>query len=126
MGLGEEEEGEGLPVKLGQEPRLRCSEAVLEGFDAEKTALQSEHRILAAFGTPDSVVVKMGSRCAQYHAPFPPLIALVRIVSSASYRLLAALADASSLPAVVSAITSNTRWACPTHTQSPSPSSVSI
>lgn len=62
MGLGEDEEEEGCTVKFGQEPRFRCSDAVLEGFDAENRASQSEQRIFAALGTPDSVVVNTGSR----------------------------------------------------------------
>ena len=62
MGLGRaaraissEEEEE----KLGQVPRLRCSEAVREGFEAEKTALQREQRSLTALGEP---VSGLGSR----------------------------------------------------------------
>ena len=41
-------------LKLGQVPLLRCSEAVLEGLDAEKTASQREHLSLTALGKPVS------------------------------------------------------------------------
>lgn len=50
MGLG------GRELKLGQVPRLRCSEAVLEGFEAEKTASHNEHLSLTALGKPVSVL----------------------------------------------------------------------
>lgn len=49
MGLGKE-------LKLGQVPRLRCSEAVREGFEAEKTASHKEQRSLTALGEPVSVL----------------------------------------------------------------------
>jgi hypothetical protein len=40
--VGETEEmGLATELKLGQVPRLRCSEVVREGLEAEKTALQS-------------------------------------------------------------------------------------
>jgi hypothetical protein len=42
-------------LKLGQVPPLRCSEAVWEGFEAEKTASQREHLSLTALGMPVSV-----------------------------------------------------------------------
>lgn len=83
------EEGE---VKLGHVPRLRCSEAVRDGLEAEKTELQREQRSLTALGTSESEVrTRMGSRWAQYQAPFP-LMALVRTVVRLSYRLWAAAA----------------------------------
>ena len=103
MGAGDKkEEGEteemglGRELKLGQVPRLRCSEAVLEGLEAEKTASHKEHLSLTALGKPVSVLwTRMGSRCAQYQAPLP-FIALVRTTSSPSYRLCTALAVSSS------------------------------
>jgi hypothetical protein len=56
MGLGKE-------LKFGQVPRLRCSEAVREGLEAEKTASHKEHRSLTALGKPVSVLCsKIGSR----------------------------------------------------------------
>jgi hypothetical protein len=89
-GGDEPEEVEGGMVKLGQEPRLRCSEAVRDGFEAEKTASQREQRSLAAFGRLVSLLrTSTGSRCAQYHAPFP-LMAFARTVTSASYRFCTA------------------------------------
>jgi hypothetical protein len=49
--VGETEEmGLATELKLGQVPRLRCSEAVREGLEAEKTASQREQRSLTAFG----------------------------------------------------------------------------
>ncbi len=73
-----------IPLKLGHVPRLRCSEAVREGLDAENIALQREHRSFTALGTPVSgCCTKSGSRCAQYQAPLP-LIALFRTVTSPS------------------------------------------
>lgn len=56
MGLGAEEEATAAAVdeKLGQFPRLRCSDAVRDGFEAEKMALQSEQRSLTALGSPES------------------------------------------------------------------------
>lgn len=70
MGVGgRKEEGEteemglGRELKLGQVPRLRCSEAVREGFEAEKTASHKEHLSLTALGKPVSVLwTRMGSR----------------------------------------------------------------
>lgn len=59
-GIGEvgetEEMGLAKELKLGQVPRLRCSEAVREGLEAEKTASQREHRSLTALGSPVSVL----------------------------------------------------------------------
>lgn len=97
MGLGAEEDDATAAVdaKLRQVPRLRCSEAVRDGFEAEKTALHSEQRSLTAFGSPASEPwTSNGSRLAQYHAPFP-FSAFARTATSASYRLLTTLADAS-------------------------------
>jgi hypothetical protein len=49
--VGETEEmGLATELKLGQVPRLKCSEAVREGLEVEKTASQREHRSLTAFG----------------------------------------------------------------------------
>lgn len=77
----------GADEKVGQVPRLRCSEAVREGLEAEKTALQREQRSLTALGRPVSELwTRKGSRWAQYQAPFP-LMALHRTVTSPSYRL---------------------------------------
>lgn len=82
---GETEDiGLAAELKLGHVPRFRCSEAVREGLEAEKTASHREHLSLTALGSPVSVLCSsMGSRCAQYHAPFP-FIALVRTVSNPS------------------------------------------
>lgn len=82
-GEGETEEtGLAAELKLGQVPRLRCSEAVREGLEAEKTASHREHLSLTALGRPVSVLCSnMGSRCGQYQAPLP-FIALVRTVSN--------------------------------------------
>lgn len=91
-----EEMGLGRELKLGQVPRLRCSEAVRDGFEAEKTASHKEHRSLTALGKPVSVEwTRTGSRCAQYQAPLP-FIAFVRTVTSPSYRLCTAFAATSS------------------------------
>lgn len=97
MGRGETAElGLKTAVKLGQVPRLRCSEAVLDGFEAEKTASHKEHLSLTAFGRfVSGFLIKIGSKCAQYHAPFP-FIAFVRTVTNPSYRLFTALAAVSS------------------------------
>uniref|UniRef100_A0A0A9CSR7 Uncharacterized protein n=1 Tax=Arundo donax TaxID=35708 RepID=A0A0A9CSR7_ARUDO len=72
-------------AKLGQAPRLRCSEAVRDGLDAEKVAEHSAQRSLAILGgTPEpGGGTSTGSRCAQYHAPFP-LTALARTCTSDS------------------------------------------
>lgn len=96
-GGDEPEEVDGGMEKLGHVPRLRCSEAVRDGFEAEKTASHREHRSLTAFGRPVSLLcTSTGSRCAQYHAPFP-LIAFARTVMSPSYRFCTARAAISSL-----------------------------
>jgi hypothetical protein len=42
------------PLKLGQVPLLRCSDAVLEGFEAENKALQRPQRNFTALATPVS------------------------------------------------------------------------
>jgi len=75
----------GGAAKLGQVPRLRCSEAVRDGLEAEKTAEQSAQRSLTALGgMPVSAGgMRTGSRCAQYQAPLP-LTALARTVRRAS------------------------------------------
>jgi len=79
-----EEIGLAAELKLGHVPRFRCSEAVREGLEAEKTASHREHLSLTALGSPVSVLFSsMGSRCAQYHAPLP-FIALVRTVINPS------------------------------------------
>lgn len=84
-------------LKLGQVPRFKCSAAVLDGFEAEKTASHKEHLSFTAFGSLLSGFrTRIGSRCAQYQAPLP-LVALVRTVMSPSYRLLTALAAGSSV-----------------------------
>jgi hypothetical protein len=58
-----EEMGFGTELKLGQVPRFRCSEAVLEGLEAEKTASHNEHRSFTAFGRPVSVLwTNIGSK----------------------------------------------------------------
>lgn len=97
MGEGESEElGLKTAVKLGQVPRFKCSEAVLEGLEAEKTASHKEHLSLTALGRLVSGLrTRRGSRWAQYQAPLP-LVALVRTVMRPSYRLLTALAAGSS------------------------------
>lgn len=51
-----EEMGFATELKLGQVPRLRCSEAVRDGFEAEKTASHKEHLSLTALGRPVSVL----------------------------------------------------------------------
>lgn len=48
--------GFAIELKFGQVPRLRCSEAVRDGFEAEKLALQREHLSLTALGSPVSVL----------------------------------------------------------------------
>lgn len=48
--------GFAMELKLGQVPRLRCSEAVREGFEAEKMASQRQHLSLTALGSPVSVL----------------------------------------------------------------------
>lgn len=91
-----EDMGFGAEAKLGHVPRLRCSEAVLEGFEAEKTASHREHLSLTALAKPVSELwTKMGSRWIQYHAPLP-LIALVRTMTKPSKRLCTAFAATSS------------------------------
>lgn len=96
-GEGEiEEMGFAKELKLGQVPRLRCSEAVRDGFEAEKTASQREQRSLTALGRPVSLLwTNMGSRWAQYQAPFP-LMALVRTITRPSYLFWMAFAVNSS------------------------------
>lgn len=95
MGRGEgTEPGLKPELKLEQVPRFKCSEAVLEGFEAEKRESQREHLSFTDLGRPVSGCgTSMGSRCAQYHAPLP-LMALVRTVRSPSNRLLTALTAA--------------------------------
>lgn len=84
-------------LKLGQVPRFKCSEAVLEGLEAEKTASHKEHLSLTALGRLVSGFrTRIGSRWAQYQAPLP-LVALVRTVMSPSYRLFTAFAAGSSV-----------------------------
>lgn len=93
---GTEEMGLGAEAKFGQVPLLRCSEAVLDGFEAEKTASHKEHRSFTALGKPVSeLFTRIGSRCAQYHAPLP-LIAFVRTMTKPSYLLCTAFAASSS------------------------------
>jgi hypothetical protein len=96
---GIEEEGEGgfkKELKLGQVPLLRCSEAVLDGFEAEKEALHKQHFSFTALGRLVSGFrTIIGSRCAQYHAPFP-LIALFLTVTRPSYLLFMAFMEISS------------------------------
>lgn len=102
-GSGERECGFKTAAKLGQVPRLRCSEAVLEGLEAEKTASHREHLSLTAFGRLVSgCLTRMGSKCTQYHAPLP-LTALVRTIIRPSYRLFTAF-DATSSIVVVAAV----------------------
>ncbi|KAH0465834.1 hypothetical protein IEQ34_005937 [Dendrobium chrysotoxum] len=100
MGLGAEEEATAAAdEKFGQVPRLRCSEAVRDGFEAEKMALHSEQRSLTALGSPESEPwTSKGSRLAQYHAPFP-FNAFVRTATRASYLLVTALTVASAASA---------------------------
>ena len=97
MGRGEGTEPGLKPVlKLGHVPLFKCSEAVLEGFEAEKTESQREHLSFTDLGKPVSGFrMRMGSRWVQYQAPFP-LMALVRTVMRASKRLVSALAAMSS------------------------------
>jgi hypothetical protein len=88
--IGEEE------AKFGQVPRFRCSEAVRDGFEAEKADPQREQRKRTETGRPVSGHrASVGSRWAQYHAPFP-FTALARTSVSPSYRRCAARAVASS------------------------------
>lgn len=85
-------------MKPGHAPRLRCSEAVREGLEAEKEASQREQRSLTALGSVVSGSVRRnGWRCAQYHAPFP-LIALFLTVVSPSYLFLTGFVLSSSEP----------------------------
>lgn len=57
VGDGETDEmGLASELKLGQVPLFRCSDAVLEGLEAEKTASQKEHRSFTALGSPVSVL----------------------------------------------------------------------
>lgn len=99
-GNGERECGFKTAAKLGQVPRLRCSEAVLEGLEAEKTASHKEHLSLTAFGRLVSgCLTRIGSKCTQYHAPLP-LMALVRTIIRPSYRLFTAFDATSSVVAV--------------------------
>lgn len=106
VGLGPEFGlGFGLEVKLGHVPRLRCSEAVREGLEAEKRAAQRAHFSLTALGAPVSGLwTSIGSRWAQYHAPFP-FTAFVRTITSPSYLFCTAFVAASSAdtPAVAAA-----------------------
>nr|ACR36834.1 unknown [Zea mays] len=87
-------------VKLWQAPRLRCSEAVRDGLEAENVAAHSVQRRRAILGgCPDAGGgTSTGSRCAQYQAPLP-LMALARTCTSASYRFLAAASSATIAPA---------------------------
>jgi hypothetical protein len=88
--------GLGTELKLGQVPLFKCSEAVLEGLEAEKTASHKEHLSLTALGRLVSALRRrMGSKWVQYQAPLP-LMALVRTVIRPSYRLFKALAAMSS------------------------------
>ncbi|KAE8055970.1 hypothetical protein FH972_012773 [Carpinus fangiana] len=52
IGTGESEAvlGLGTELKLGQVPLFKCSESVLEGLEAEKTASLKEHLSLTALG----------------------------------------------------------------------------
>nr|ACR35879.1 unknown [Zea mays] len=72
-------------AKLGQAPRLRCSEAVRDGLEAENVAAQSVQRRRANLGCcPEAGGgTSTGSRCAQYQAPLP-LMALARTCTSDS------------------------------------------
>lgn len=102
-GNGERECGFKTAAKLGQVPRLRCSEAVLEGLEAEKTASHKEHLSLTAFGRLVSgCLMRIGSKCTQYQAPLP-LMALVRTIIRPSYRLFTAF-DARSSVVTVAAV----------------------
>lgn len=83
-------------LKLGQVPRLRCSDAVLDGLDAENTASHNEHLSFTALGRLVSGFrIRIGSKNAQYQAPFP-FVALVRTITNPSYRLFIAFAAVSS------------------------------
>ena len=70
MGIGESEEEElgfveetVTELKLGQVPRFKCSEAVLEGLEAEKMASHREHLSFTAFGRLVSgFLTRMGSK----------------------------------------------------------------
>ena len=58
-------EGEGRAewwLKLGHVPRFRCSEAVREGLEAEKTASHKEHRSFTAAEPVAPVRMRMGSK----------------------------------------------------------------
>lgn len=85
MGTGDGTEPGFKPeLKFEQVPRFKCSEAVLEGFEAEKTESQREHLSLTDLGRPVSGLrTRMGSRWAQYQAPLP-LTALVLTVTRPS------------------------------------------
>ena len=59
----DEGEARGGKLKLGQAPRLRCSEAVLDGFDAENAASQRVHFSFTDFGwLVSGFVIKIGSK----------------------------------------------------------------
>jgi hypothetical protein len=50
-------------TKLGQVPFLRCSVAVLDGFEAEKTASHKQHLSLTALGRfVSGFFIKIGSK----------------------------------------------------------------
>lgn len=49
--------------KLGQVPRLRCSEAVRDGFEAENAALHRMHLSFTALGRfVSGFLIKTGSK----------------------------------------------------------------
>ncbi len=90
MGIGESEDEllglveETVTLKLGHVPRFKCSEAVLEGLEAEKTASHNEHLSFTALGRLVSgFLTRMGSKWVQYQAPLP-LMAFVRTVTRPS------------------------------------------
>lgn len=86
--------------KLGQVPRLRCSEAVRDGFEAENAALHRMHLSFTALGRfVSGFLIKTGSKWAQYQAPLPR-IALVLTVTRPSYRLFNDLTVTSSVEKV--------------------------
>lgn len=75
-----------MELKLGQVPLFRCSEAVLDGFDAENAASHKLHLSFTVLGWfVSGCLIKMGCRCAQYQAPLP-LMAFARTVTKPSYR----------------------------------------
>lgn len=85
-----------MKLKLGQVPLFRCSEAVLDGFDAENAASHKVHLSFTVLGWfVSGFRIKMGSRCAQYQAPLP-VMAFARTVTRPSYRLFTAFAAMSS------------------------------